>query len=801
MPHRSVLPLLVTVVLALMLATPRLALAHALLLRADPPPDVLLRTAPARIHLWFSEDLNGSASRVVVWDRHRTVMNARGPALVPGHPRELEVALERLPPGSYLVVWTSVSADDGHLLRGSYLFSVKVRGPGPSLPGTASSGGGQGLPDAAGLGALFAHWLELLAAVAWIGSAAFSAFIFRSFADRCDPVMAGIEELRLRLLLRVSLVVLLSSSVADLVLQAYSLAGGDWGSAISTTTIRSIFGEQYGQLWLGRQALGLVALAATFATSIREDEPRGRELAVAAGERGSVSLIAPVPIIFGIIYLYLLAASGHAASVNVGTIEGSHMYSAAIFLDWLHLLGVALWFGGQIYIALALIPALLTSGASGGDTPLFLEILNRFSPVAYLSVALFSVPGTFNGAVHIPSWDAFLESVYGRSLIVKIGLVGIMILVSIYTVYILRPHLRRALAGPDPHLVVGSRGVKRLVWWLRVNPVLGAGVLLATSVLFFYPVPATLSARGQQWSQVALPGVTIHSLAVGHDHSGLVYAGTEQGVYRRARGGWQRVLAAQTIWSIDLAADDRSLVAGDEAGDVYVSSDGGQRWRHSLVTNQGVYAVSSRRGSPRWVLAGAGGGLYLSRDGGARWERRLRLRQSGGAAFAWLPGSSRVVFAGVVAGGPGGSTTVFMSRDAGESWHVFGRRLQSGGGVMSLAFTAHGQVFAGTMGLAVWRASLAHASWIRTRDGMPPGSIHGASLTVVPGRPGTLFVGTLGQGVFRTTDAGRHWSNISEGLPAGNTAIVLSVRYSPLQDALYAGTTDGVYRLQPGERD
>jgi hypothetical protein len=117
---------------------------------------------------------------------------------------------------------------------------------------------------------------------------------------------------------------------------------------------------------------------------------------------------------------------------------------------------------------------------------------------------------------------------------------------------------------------------------------------------------------------------------------------------------------------------------------------------------------------------------------------------------------------------------------------------------MSLALTSQGRIFAGTMGLAVWRASLSDTSWQRAGIGMPQSRVHGAGLATVPGRPGTLFVGTLGQGVFRTTDAGKHWTNISDGLsPARNATIVLSVAYSPLEDALYAGTTDGIYELSP----
>jgi hypothetical protein len=117
---------------------------------------------------------------------------------------------------------------------------------------------------------------------------------------------------------------------------------------------------------------------------------------------------------------------------------------------------------------------------------------------------------------------------------------------------------------------------------------------------------------------------------------------------------------------------------------------------------------------------------------------------------------------------------------------------------MSLALTPQGSVFAGTMGNAVWRIALAGKIWNKVANGMPPTNDHGAGLAIIPGEPGTVFVGTLGNGVSRTSDGGRHWTSISGGLPAErNATLVLSVAYASAQDALYAGTADGVYELAP----
>jgi len=481
--------------LTLLWTTTGTAWAHALLQRSDPPAGVVLQRAPSRIHLWFSEDLNGSASKIIVWDHARHDQTAGSATVVAGQPRQLEAQLKPLPPGSYLVLWTSVSADDGHVLRGSYSFSVLVQGPLPSLAGVSLGGPSQGFPDGPTLASLLAHWLELLATVVWVGAVSISALVFARAAPGAEQPATEAERRRLGRLVRASVLVLAASSLVVLLLLAYGQAGNDWGATFTGSTLSNVFSAQYGKLWIARQLLLLLVLA-SYLVPLRFAVPRVAAVGFVAGPTPSVPRAsrsgAPVLVALGLIYLYLLAASGHAASVDIGGLSGSHLLSASVLVDWTHLLADALWLGGQIYIAVVLIPALQLRREPGRNTQAFLAMLNRFSPIAYLSIAIFTLSGGFNGKVHIPSWYAYFHSVYGWTLTIKIALIGLMMLTSVYTVYGLRPRIRRAQAehaGSNPLL-------GRLLGWLRLNPLLGAGVLMASSVMFYYPVPLGLAPAG-----------------------------------------------------------------------------------------------------------------------------------------------------------------------------------------------------------------------------------------------------------------------------------------------------------------
>lgn len=349
--------------------------------------------------------------------------------------------------------------------------------------------------------------------------------------------------------------------------------------------------------------------------------------------------------------------------------------------------------------------------------------------------------------------------------------------------------LARKLIMPEP--------LKRLRAPLIV--LLGMTILLAEIAVSYRGRGAASAAApggtGPTWQLIGLPGATVHSLALSPTQPGTIFAGTETGVYRRQPAGhWVQLLAHRAIWSLAVLPDGHTLLAADQNGTVDISADGGVSWQDHFLNSDGVFAVTARPGVQRILLAGAGSGVYLSRDGGSHWQRRLALQQSAGAAFAWLPGSNRIVFAGVVASGAQGNTQVFVSRDAGTTWLVYGRGLHSAGGIMSLGVSSSGQVLAGTMGQAIWSAS--GGTWRQIAAGMPTSNNHVAAIAVIPGAPQQIVIGTLALGVFRSRDGGQHWIRIAHGLPAvGTDQIVLSLAYAADRSTLYAGTFQGIYAI------
>ena len=136
------LVLAVPLALCLTLLFPAIASAHAILLRSDPAKDSVLSIAPKQVRMWYSEALNPAFSTAVVVNGENKRVDNRDAHVSSNDQTEMDVTLQpNLPPAVYIVIWRTDSADDGHILRGSFIFSVaNADGTVPTLAPGANPG-------------------------------------------------------------------------------------------------------------------------------------------------------------------------------------------------------------------------------------------------------------------------------------------------------------------------------------------------------------------------------------------------------------------------------------------------------------------------------------------------------------------------------------------------------------------------------------------------------------------------------------------------------------------------------------
>lgn len=100
------------------------ALAHSMLVKAEPPRRAILTKSPSQVRLWFNEKIEGDyASLVVLDDRKQPITDVK-PSLAPDDPKSIILPLPDLVPGKYSIKFRVLSVD-GHVVESSFDFTVK----------------------------------------------------------------------------------------------------------------------------------------------------------------------------------------------------------------------------------------------------------------------------------------------------------------------------------------------------------------------------------------------------------------------------------------------------------------------------------------------------------------------------------------------------------------------------------------------------------------------------------------------------------------------------------------------------
>ena len=100
------------------------ALAHSMLVKAEPPRRAVLAQAPAQIQLWFNEEIEGDYASLVVLDAERRPVTEIKPKLAPDDRKSIVLPLPELTPGKYSVRFRVLSVD-GHVVESYFDFTVK----------------------------------------------------------------------------------------------------------------------------------------------------------------------------------------------------------------------------------------------------------------------------------------------------------------------------------------------------------------------------------------------------------------------------------------------------------------------------------------------------------------------------------------------------------------------------------------------------------------------------------------------------------------------------------------------------
>src|SRR5260370_7389201 len=96
----------------------------------------------------------------------------------------------------------------------------------------------------------------------------------------------------------------------------------------------------------------------------------------------------------------------------------------------------------MLYIATSYLPVLRASPVAERARSL-VTVLPYYSPWALAGVVIMAVTGPLSATIELNSWEQLFATAYGRTLVIKILLVGALLLTSAIHVLLLRPRLRK----------------------------------------------------------------------------------------------------------------------------------------------------------------------------------------------------------------------------------------------------------------------------------------------------------------------------------------------------------------------
>lgn len=457
-------PLLLLVLVAALLPAP--ASAHDDLQTASPGAGDTLGAVPDVLRLTFTRAQNlelasvrliGPSGEVALGDL-RAHPDSSAVVLVP--------VLGRWSAGGHTVRWRIVG-QDGHPVAGEYTFVVEEGARGLAAEEPDSAGTPSAAPPAAAAPAddgavagfdvrspayVAVRWLGFASLLGVLGAVSWSLLVLPLARRRDGSVDVGAGRKRAATVGVWSAVVLLLAAFGRLWAQIRALGGGDpeAPSLIGSVLTSTAWGAGW---WL--QLVGALLALVGFAWA-----RRGRDLLP-----WTMAGVAALGLSF------TPALSGHAVAVD-------GIVSLAVLTDGVHVLAAGGWMGGLLLLLVAGLPA--ARGPEGSRERLA-PLVEGFSLTALGFATLLVLTGVFAAWLHLGAVDALWSSGYGRTLLVKLGLLIPLLGTGAYNWLRVRP----ALSG-------GEGGAGRLRLSGGTELAVAVAVLLATAVLVATPPPADM---------------------------------------------------------------------------------------------------------------------------------------------------------------------------------------------------------------------------------------------------------------------------------------------------------------------
>lgn len=440
------------------------AALHVRLESSTPAADAVISEAPPALRLRFSGRIEPRYTDVSLLAPDGGAVPLGSIEFTPGSDREFTAAMPPVGiPGVYTVRWRTAGAD-GHVLQGSYTFTLEgdtaalppptdaAADPVPAAPAdhTHDHGHEHDHVEAPGGAALpvLARWLHFMALTLLLGAVAARLLLLPRLGAGGDA--HTLIQRRTWRVTALAALLLAGAALLRLWVQSATLHGAAraWDSLLLSIMLTD---TTWGRAWL-IQAFFFALL--------------GAGITAARPPRDRYALLLVVPAVIGL--SAIPALQGHAAGA-------AGLAALAVVNDALHVLGVGAWIGLLALLLMVVLPALQRHATTPAEARV--HAVERFSPIALTAAGVVALTGVVNTLMHLSAPAQLWETRYGAALLAKLAVLSLVAVAGFYNWRIVRPRLAEASYATRLRVSAGF------------ELVLAGAVLLLTAILTGLPRP------------------------------------------------------------------------------------------------------------------------------------------------------------------------------------------------------------------------------------------------------------------------------------------------------------------------
>ena len=384
---------------------------------------------PSSVSIVFSERPDPKASYIHVIDSEGRRIDNDDYKITGEYDREATVSVDKslIRDGVYSVSWLTLSLDDGHVSKGTYVVGV---GNSVALTGMTKNVTADITVSSPMLG--IAKVPIVLGQTYILGFVVPQIFIWKDIHRR------GMRNIVDSILIRRFSMPIIVCSIAmgvgaSLIPIFQSILISENLSEYMNNLAIVYFETSNGLVWLIRViSCAIIALAAYYyRRMVINDTVNGFS---STTSRTKETIILFILLISISIFVATNSFTSHSSAIATWSQLG-------ILADFAHSVAVSIWIGGLMYILFVLFPNVITISKNiSGKAQQFMTqprsvlllILSRFSVVSTICVGVVGITGLTLAWLHIQNMDELLISEYGRILIVKLSLVLPIIILGGY---------------------------------------------------------------------------------------------------------------------------------------------------------------------------------------------------------------------------------------------------------------------------------------------------------------------------------------------------------------------------------